>query len=164
MKLVMDSQAAVDGWTVVNDGVMGGLSQGFVQLNGDHMTFSGTVNTNGGGFTSIRHGVKPSSLRGADGVVLRLRPDDRDYSVTFRTGQTWRGRSIFWQTDLPQLAPGEWADVEVPFSALRATVFGRDVRGGEFDRGDIREIGLIIADGVDGSFSIDVASVSCETG
>ncbi len=161
MQIKMNTAAAVDDWAVVNDGVMGGLSKGYVALQQDHMAFTGNVNTNGGGFTSIRLRTDPKWLANEEGVRLTVRPDDRGYSITFRTGQSWRGRNISWQTDLPDLPAGEWSEVMVPFSALRPTVFGRDVRGGEFDRSDIRQMGLIIADGVDGPFRLDVAAVEC---
>ncbi len=161
MKIEMNSAAAVDRWAVVNDGVMGGLSKGYVELQDGHMAFTGNVNTNGGGFTSIRLRTNPDWFAEQEGVRLTVRPDDRRYSVTFRTNQSWRGRNISWQTDLPELPIGEWSEVMVPFSALRATVFGRDVRGGEFDSSDIRQMGLIIADGVDGPFRLDVAAMEC---
>ncbi|MEL7033379.1 MAG: CIA30 family protein [Pseudomonadota bacterium] len=38
-------------WRTVNDGVMGGLSDGGSVLENGTLTFSGNTNTNGGGFS-----------------------------------------------------------------------------------------------------------------
>ena len=41
-------------WVVVNDGVMGGRSQGVMTTEADQMQFSGNIVTDGGGFSSVR--------------------------------------------------------------------------------------------------------------
>jgi uncharacterized surface protein with fasciclin (FAS1) repeats len=41
-------------WTVVNDGVMGGRSNGYVKYDDNTMIFTGSINLVGGGFTSVR--------------------------------------------------------------------------------------------------------------
>lgn len=44
-------------WRTVNDGVMGGQSNGGSNLAGRILTFAGETNTDGGGFSSIRIGI-----------------------------------------------------------------------------------------------------------
>ena len=56
-------------WRVINDNVMGGRSLGAVSANGDTLSFSGSLNTNGGGFASIR--VSARDLLGKDAIVLK---------------------------------------------------------------------------------------------
>jgi NADH dehydrogenase [ubiquinone] 1 alpha subcomplex assembly factor 1 len=41
-------------WQVVNDGVMGGRSAGYVAVAEGRLRFTGTLVTQGGGFTSVR--------------------------------------------------------------------------------------------------------------
>lgn len=41
-------------WRMVNDNVMGGRSKGSVTFKGGVLVFSGSINTNGGGFSSVR--------------------------------------------------------------------------------------------------------------
>lgn len=159
MQMRFDSPAAVQPWRAVNDGVMGGRSSGGPDFNGDALVFSGAINTNGGGFSSIRHPLTPGDLRGADGIALRVKSDGRPYRLTFRTSQSWRGRNVSWQIPIPQTEPGEWADVFAPFADAEASVFGRSVNAGTFDPVDAREVGIILADGQDGPFRLEVAQM-----
>ena len=155
-----DTPQSVAQWRAVNDGVMGGRSSGGPSHAGEALVFSGTINTDGGGFSSIRHPMNPGALAGADGMRLTLRGDGRPYRLTFRTSQSWRGRNVSWQIPIPATPAGEWAEVVAPFSQAEASVFGRRVTAGTFDPLDVREMGIILADGRDGDFRLDVAEMA----
>ena len=163
MNIDFSNPDAVSPWQIVNDGVMGGLSQGTRFAEDAHMVFRGVINTNGGGFSSLRRRMSPGDLSGATGITLRVRGDGRDYKLTFRTSERWRGRSVSYQASIPSMTPGDWADVTVPFADMRTSVFGRTVRANPFDQSDVREMGIILADGIDGPFHLDVKSLSCVT-
>ena len=103
--LVIDfgSAASVEGWIAVNDGVMGGKSEGGFVLQDDHLVFSGVLNTDGGGFSSIR-GPLPagSDLGTADGVLLRVRATGtRRFDVDFRQQEPGRSRPLSYRADIP---------------------------------------------------------------
>ena len=163
MQIDFSNSDAVRDWRVVNDGVMGGLSQGTRFAEDDHMTFQGTINTNGGGFSSLRLPMSRGVLADATAMTLTLRSDGRQYSLTFRTSERWRGRSVSYQIDIPTTAPDRWTEVTVPFSDMRTSVFGRSVRAAPFDPADVREMGIILADGIDGEFSLQLKQISCVT-
>ena len=147
------------GWFVVNDGVMGGRSAGQAVIEGSTLRFTGTVVTAGGGFTSIRLGLDEGALAGTRSLRVRLRPDARTYGLTLEDDQTINGRRISHGADLP--VPAEVDDdgfvvVEVTHGALEPTVFGQLVVAEPFRPDAASEIGIIIADGVDGPFALDV--------
>ena len=151
---------AVGRWQVVVDGVMGGRSSGARFLEGDALVFTGEIVTRGGGFSSMRHRLRPGDLGQSDAVALRVRTDGRPYHLTFRTDQVY-WRSVSFQADIPATPPGEWADVVVPLSSLRATVFGEPVPVDMFHRDEVRQMGVILADGVDGPFRFELAAMNC---
>lgn len=161
MKMDFSDPDTIQSWQVVNDGVMGGLSQGTRFAEDGHMVFQGVINTNGGGFSSIRARLQPGDLAGADGMRLSLRPDGRAYRLTFRTSERWRGRSVSYQAAIPVTASGEQVDIFVPFDDMETSVFGRRVRAAPFDPSDVREIGIILADGRDGPFRLELSHLSC---
>lgn len=148
-------------WVTVNDNVMGGRSVGGASYQGSHMVFSGRINTNGGGFSSVRMGVSNVDLGGYDRFVVRYRPDDRVYQLTLRTRLAYRGRVIAYRAALPQgaqdgLDGDGWVEAALDFDALEPSIFGQRVRAPGFDARDAQSLGLIIADGRDGVFSLDV--------
>lgn len=161
MKIDFSDPDAIAPWQIVNDGVMGGLSQGTRFAQDGHMVFRGIINTNGGGFSSLRRSMPVGTLADAAGLRLKIRSDGRDYKLTFRTSERWRGRSVSYQASIPTPTAGDWSEVTVPFVDMRTSVFGRAVRAAPFDPSDVREMGIILADGIDGPFTLDVQSLSC---
>lgn len=159
MMMDLSDTDTISQWRVVNDGVMGGRSDGTRFAEDDYMVFTGRIVTKGGGFSSIRVPMAPGDLSGATGLTLRLRSDGRAYRMTFRTSERWRGRSVSYQAEIPAVEPGDWTDVVVPFDRMNTTVFGRTVRAAPFDPSDVREMGIILADGQDGPFRLDVAKI-----
>lgn len=156
MYMNFETIAETSQWRAINDGVMGGLSSGGPRFADDKMIFEGIINTNGGGFSSLRVPVEAGALAEASAVKLRVRSDGRAYKMTFRTNVTWRGRRISFQAPIPQTKSGRWEDVTVPFSDLGGTIFGRRVKGAKFDRREVVEMGIILADGRDGPFRLEV--------
>ncbi|MDB2437992.1 CIA30 family protein [Hellea sp.] len=143
-------------WRAVNDGVMGGKSSGGPRFENGNMIFEGVINTNGGGFSSLRSPVDKGDLKDASAMTLRVKSDGRAYKLTFRTDMTYRGRLISFQAPIPQTPKGEWAEISVPFSDLSGSIFGRSLQGAKFDRAQVQEMGIILADDQDGPFQLEV--------
>jgi len=147
------------GWFIINDGVMGGRSDGRASIGDSTLRFFGSVVTDGGGFTSIRLGLAGDELVGTERILVRMRPDDRTYGVRFEDDQRFDGRRISHGADLeiPESVDAEgYVVVEVAYDELEPTVFGFDVEAEPFRPDAATEIGIIIADGIDGEFAIDV--------
>lgn len=156
VKMSMNTAQDVSNWRAVNDGVMGGLSSGGPSFQNGHMVFAGVINTNGGGFSSVRTPVAPGALADMTALKLRVKSDGRAYKVTLRTDARYGWRDVSFQTEITAKPKGQWGEVIVPFSDLKATVFGRRVRGAKFNSAKVQSIGIIIADGRDGPFQLDV--------
>ncbi len=140
-------------WDVVNDGVMGGRSAGFVAVEQGTLRFTGTLVTQGGGFTSVR-ARRDVDLSGQTGIELRVRGSGRMFEVELDDGLRTYGRSVSRRAPFPSSV--EWAVIRVPLSELRSTVFGRAVNAPPIDLAHIRSLGLYMADGQDGPFRLEV--------
>ena len=143
-------------WQVVNDGVMGGRSRGYVEIEEGTLRFTGTLVTRGGGFTSVR-ADRAVDLAGYDGLELRVRGGGRTFEIEVDDGTRFRGRSVSRRA--PFDTETEWALVRVPFSALRASVFGQPVSAPPIDLANVTQLGLYILDGIDGPFRLEVDSI-----
>ena len=146
-------------WQTVNDGVMGGRSSGGSNLQSGTLVFAGVTNTNGGGFSSIRMRVPRGTLTGADHLKVHMKRDARDYAMTLRTNVRSFGRRIAFRGPLSGTPEGNWGDAVLSFESLRASIWGRGVRGAVFDPGEVVEIGLIIYDGRDGPFEMELKRI-----
>ena len=140
-------------WSVENDGVMGGDSQGFVEVADGTLVFTGEVVTQGGGFTSVR-AEAGADLSDYDGIELRVRGGGRTFDLDVDDGTRHRGREVNRQASFP--TTGDWQTVRVPFDGLETTAHGEPVSVDALDRADVRTLGIYIADGIDGPFRLEV--------
>ena len=144
-------------WRVVDDGVMGGLSQGKREIGKDGiLRFFGTLSlANNGGFSSLRTGNVKLDLSAADGVMLRVKGDGRTYQLRFSTDAKYRGREMSFQAGFPT-TKGEWTEVKVPFNRFVGTWRGTELPDKVFDPAKIRRLGLLLADKKQGPFELRV--------
>lgn len=140
-------------WAVVNDGVMGGRSRGAVAVRSGTLRFTGTLVTQGGGFTLTRAPCQ-ANLTGQAGVELHVRGSGRRFQVEIDDGTRRFGRNVSRRADFDTSTA--WTVVRVPFTALRSTIFGQAVSAPPIDLAHIQNIGLYMADGQDGPFALEV--------
>jgi hypothetical protein len=153
------SDAANAQWAVVNDNVMGGRSLGDRTFSDQSMVFSGSINTNGGGFSSLRFPLAPSVLDGATHVRFTARADDRSYLLTFSDALDGRDQRISFRAPLEFTSPGEWETATVELDSLYAAVFGQRVLTEPFRADRANRIGIMLSDGIDGEFRLEVGRV-----
>lgn len=158
--IIEHSEADIENpWRTVNDGVMGGLSSGGSSLDKGVLTFKGITNTNGGGFSSVRLPLPRGAMTGATKIKVHMNRDSRSYSVTLRTNATLYGRRIAFRGPLVDAPEGEWGNGILLFDNLKASFRGRAVPGALFDPAEVVELGLIIYDGKDGPFSMQLQRI-----
>ena len=146
------------GWFIVNDGVMGGRSDGGGFIRDSVLRFEGDVVTQGGGFTSARTPLDGDELVDTNRIEMRVRPDGRTYGLTLEDAAAFRGRLVSHRADL-DIGPVDddgWAIATVEYDELVPSVFGQLVDAPPFDPATAREFGIIIADGIDGDFVLDI--------
>jgi len=155
MPITLFDFAAADeaSWDVVNDGVMGGRSAGYVAVEAGTLRFTGTLVTQGGGFTLVR-ARRVVDLTGQIGLELRVRGSGRRFEVEVDDGLRSYGRSVSRRAAFPSSA--EWTLVRVPFATLRSTIFGQAVNASPIDLARIRGVALYMADAKDGPFRLEV--------
>lgn len=145
-------------WTIVNDGVMGGRSVSRVTKIPEGYRFSGYLSLeNNGGFASARTRPSRRDLSGADGMSIRVRGDGRVYQLRLRTSGRLDG--IAYRAEFPT-TKGEWREVSIPFRDFEPTWRGRRVRGAPpLDTGNIGQVIVMVADGREGLFQLDIATI-----
>ena len=141
-------------WRTVNDNVMGGRSVGDFEVGGSTLNFKGRTNTNGGGFSSIRASAQSLNLEGATGFRLKLKGDGRRYTFRLRKRNSWVSYWSEFDTD-----DNKWQTVELKLEDFWPNWRGRKVYAPKIKGNQIGELGIMIYDGKDGAFSLDVASI-----
>ena len=150
------------GWFVLNDNVMGGRSTGGFDIDDAGLLFSGSTNTRGGGFSSIRTAPLKLDLSAYEGIRLRVKGDGRRYTWRLATDARWRGREVGYWADF-DTTPGGWRDVDIPFADFLPQFRGYRLDGPPLDASKIRAMGLMIYDEQDGPFELRLEHVMAYT-
>lgn len=147
---------AVKEWQAVNDGVMGGVSEGKFKITEKKtLEFYGTLSLeNNGGFASVRTKAKKLGLEKGDTLVARVRGDGREYSLNLYLDKPL---IAFSYRATVKTKKDEWIEVEVPLDKFEATSFGRVVKGaGAVKPEEVNALGFLLGDKKAGAFKMEV--------
>ena len=149
-------------WQNVNDGVMGGVSEGKFKIREKKtLEFVGTLSLeNNGGFASVRTKAKKLGLEKGDTVVAKVRGDGREYMLNLYLNKPL---IAFSYRATVQTKKDEWIEVKVPLGKFEATSFGRVVKdAGPVKPEEVNSLGFMLSDKKAGPFKMEVESIKVE--
>jgi NADH dehydrogenase [ubiquinone] 1 alpha subcomplex assembly factor 1 len=143
-------------YTLVNDGIMGGLSSSRIRFNREnHLVFYGQVLLeNNGGFASFRIKTDKNELTGCSMLSIRLKGDGKKYKIMVRVQDDWDEISY---SHTIRTINEVWMEFEMPLKDFVPVYRGKQLpHTGEMKPENIRQIGLLISDKQSGQFSVEV--------
>ena len=146
----------IDKWGIVNDGVMGGISQSNIYLNEvSNIIFAGNVSLeNNGGFASIRMGCDGNQLKGISKFLLRVKGDGNIFKFRLTMNGSYANYSADFKTIKDQ-----WMDVEIPLENFKPYYFGRSIRAPKLKVHRVNSLGILISDKQEGNFSLEIEHI-----
>ncbi|MBB1338558.1 CIA30 family protein [Pseudoalteromonas sp. SR44-2] len=156
--LVVSAQAnANQRWYVVNDSVMGGVSNSQVTQTQESLLFIGNVSLdNNGGFASIRTEIDTQG-QNTKTVALRVKGDGQTYQLRLRTTNYLDGAAY---THSFKTVKNEWIDINFAPSDFTLTYRGRVLEQQPIiDFDDIKQLGFMIAGKQEGQFKLEVSKI-----
>tara|TARA_Y100000992_G_scaffold290772_1_gene246569 strand:- start:609 stop:1223 length:615 start_codon:yes stop_codon:yes gene_type:complete len=145
-------------WCFVTDKVMGGVSEGNLEINkSEDITYykmTGNVSTlNNGGFIQFRTVLKNHPKNKLfDGVRIKVRGNNEKYAIHIRTKYLF----LPWQYyEASFMATKDWDIIEIPFSQFNKSNF---YQPSDVSSTDIKTIG-VVAIGRDFQAEIDLAFI-----
>ncbi len=142
-------------WRVIDDGVMGGLSEGTWAVSQGLGVFSGMLSLeNNGGFSSVRSdGVGPS-CSGVTSFLIRVKGDGRSYQFRVRDSMAFDGASYRMTFDTEA---GVWQEIVLPLEGFEASFRGRVLGDYPALAGEkVTTVGFLLADKQPGLFRLEV--------
>lgn len=139
---------------VVNDGVMGGVSESRIRHDAEGVVIEGLVSLeNNGGFASVRSAVTFAADISA--LDVKIKGDGKRYKFILRTDTS--PRTPMYQADF--VAATGWHTYRFVPRDFRASFRGRAVEAPELVFADARELGILIADKQAGLFQVQLQFV-----
>ncbi|AXG71702.1 Complex I intermediate-associated protein 30 (CIA30) [Kordia sp. SMS9] len=151
------TKSDLSNWYVVNDGVMGGLSQSTFLLNeAGNGEFTGRISLeNNGGFCSVRYGMEKTGITGKTTVVIHLKGDGKTYQFRLKENRNDRHSYIAeFKTS------GEWETIEIPLNSLYPSFRGRKLDIGNFSANQLEELGFLIGNKKEESFHLELETIA----
>lgn len=139
---------------IVNDGVMGGVSQSSLRPDPDGMFFEGVVSlANNGGFASMRF---PASFPlQTHSLELVVRGESMRYKFILRTE---RAAQVVYESDF--LAAPSWQSLRFKVEEFKSSFRGRLVQAPPLSFSDVSEVGILIADKQEGDFRLQIRTLT----
>ena len=149
-------------WNIVNDTVMGGRSSSrWLSNSSSTSTFEGFLSLqNNGGFASVRHDLEKIDLTNTEGIYLKVKGDGRKYQFRIRSqASRWANYSQEFKTK-----EGIDQTFYLPYKEFKAGWRGRSLTDLPILTGkDIRGIGFLLGDKVEGKFKLEVTDIAATT-
>lgn len=143
-------------WGVVDDNVMGGISNGQLLLDNQGIgVFKGHVSIeNNGGFSSIQCRTKPVEINTLNTVVLRIKGDGSQFQ--FRVKNKLKDRHSY---TYDFKTTGEWETIYIPLSDLQARFRGFRLNIPNFNKNIIEQIGFLKSSKSEVDFKLELKSI-----
>jgi hypothetical protein len=146
-------------WYVVNDGVMGGLSQGKMSINdAGNGLFIGYVTTeNNGGFSSVRHSFSKKDVSNFKVVKLRIKGDGKPYQFRIKANEAQQYSFIQeFKTS------GEWETIVIPFDSFYPSFRGNKLNRPNYDGKFMEEVTFLIGNKKKEAFALEIERIWLE--
>jgi len=156
-RILLDFQQPDDAtnWSVINDVVMGGVSNSsFTVTKPGTAVFSGVVSLeNNGGFASANMKPAQFDLSDCDGIRFRVKGDGKSYKITLKNEGAFNGFSYRFEFSTKN---GEWLTLDAPFPSFIPKFMGQTTSAPPVDKAKIKTFGFLIADKQDGPFRLEI--------
>ena len=143
-------------WRIINDGVMGGLSQGSFRINDQgHGHYSGAVSLeNNGGFSSLRFNFKEREVNDFSKICIVLKGDQKDYQVRLKS--TKNDRHSYTKSISTS---GVWQTIEILMSDMTPTFRGRQLNMPNFPGEQLAEFVILIGNKRAEQFDLELDTI-----
>lgn len=156
MKIDLGSLHRDQSWYVVNDGVMGGLSDGQVRYTDSTALWEGSISLdNNGGFSALRSDYAKYDLSVYSEVVIRYR--SKGQMLCFGLYPYERFFMPYYKVDLGD-TNGEWVEQTVPLTSFHKHILGRKYEKtlSRERSADIIRLGFINGGKKEGPFTFEI--------
>jgi hypothetical protein len=148
--------AAMRGWQIEDDGVMGGVSKGtFTRDLAGHAVFSGEVSLeNDGGFSSAQCYFEPIDVSSYETALIRVKGDGRNYRFIVESDKDARHHYVanFRTT-------GKWQEIEIPLRQMHPVRRGDRLDLPDYPGKSMAQVRFMIANGRAETFRLQIASI-----
>lgn len=140
-------------WQVINDGVMGGLSEGHLIVNnkGNGVYYGSVSLDNNGGFSSVRYRLDPIRVKHFSRAVIRVKGDGKRYQFRVKSSTNERHSYIsYFHTN------GEWQEIQIDLNSMYPSFRGQRLDRPNYPGNVLEEIAFLIGNKKAEAFQLEI--------
>lgn len=151
-----NSNQNISDWRIVNDGVMGGISQSSIQMDDNgNAVFSGKISLdNNGGFASVRHETTLKNVQKYSYVNLRVKGKPSPYQFRIKKSKG-DAHSYIQEFEVTS----EWKTIQLKLSTFYPRYRGRSLNLSNFEADVIEEIAFLIGNKKEEEFQLKIDKI-----
>lgn len=153
---VFNDNSKPQDWQIVDDVVMGGKSQGQFYINDQgNGVFHGNVSLeNNGGFSSLRHRLKPLQIDSYSKIDLYIKGDGKRYQFRLKSDTYDRHSYItYFETN------GSWQTVTIELPEMYPTFRGMKLNMPNYPGEQIEELTFLISNKKEEGFQLEISKI-----
>lgn len=147
-------------WRIIDDGVMGGLSQGRFYINEEGFgVFTGDVSLkNYGGFSSVRYSSPaPFATTRESKIKLRIKGDGKNYQLRIKDKA-----STYYSYIYTFSTSGNWETIVLPLKDFYPSFRGQTLKLPNYAASSFEEIVFLIANKKEETFKLEIKEIALE--
>lgn len=148
---LFDSDANLSKWSIVDDVVMGGKSNGKLYLDDDGKgVFAGEVSLeNNGGFSSAKYKFRKKDVSGFDKIIIKVKGDGKRYQIRVKSAVEDDASYIqHFETN------GSWETLSFNFKDLQPWYRGNRLDQPNYPGKQMEEVSFMIANKKEEDFKL----------
>ncbi len=140
-------------WTIVNDGVMGGVSQSEMIINKDgNALFSGKISLDyNGGFASVRYNPKTIDIKSYKKIIIRCKGPANKYQIRAKSSSNER-HSYIQYIEVSE----NWKEIEVDMASMYPTFRGYELDKPNYPKEMLDEFAILIGNKKQEEFTLEI--------
>jgi hypothetical protein len=152
-------EAPINKWQILNDGVMGGLSNSSIQLTKEsHGKFAGGVSIeNNGGFASVQLPTDIQVESSNQQIVLKIKGDGKTYQCRLKGSRSQSESYVHEFT-----TNGEWQTIKLKINDFYPQYRGRKLNAPNFNFKSIEQFSFLIASKKEANFELLIDFIDLE--
>ena len=153
------NEASLKGWNIVNDDVMGGISESNLIINNDgNGVFFGNISTAyNGWFASIRYNCKRQYINEYKNLILRIKGDRKEYQFRIKSSA-----EDYYSYVYAFNTTGEWEIITIPLDSMYPSYRGRRLNMKNFNKNYLEQISFLIGNKRNENFNLLIDSMILE--
>lgn len=150
------TESEIDKWQIVNDDVMGGVSNSSLELTEKgHGEFTGHISLeNNGGFASVRLPCDVKTENNKQEIVLKVKGDGKTYQCRLKGDRNQSESYVHEFT-----TNGEWQTIKLKLKDFYPQYRGRKLDAPNFNFENIKLFGFLISNKKEEDFTLLIDSV-----